>query len=139
MSDQEEGRVPGLEALRAPPRSGAQRARTRDAILRRAAPLLGSRRPASSWEVLADWARPGLAAAAAVAAVLIWLPMGRVGVPEATRPGLDEVLEPGGEAGIPEVLVSANEPNLDAVLAAALGRNRSAVPTLRDPSAGREP
>ena len=121
----EEPRVPQLEELRAPPRGEADRQRTRGRILDAAEPLLVRRALGpTSFDVLARWARPGLAAAAIATALLagaLW----RDRAPEpAAVAQIDAVLLAAPESGpVPAILVASNEPNADAAVAAALQRS----------------
>jgi anti-sigma-K factor RskA len=88
--------------------------------------LARRRRPASSWDVLARWARPGLVAAAVVLVFLAAALRLVVSGGEApTGPiALDEVLRYTGEdESVPTVLLTNREPDLDAVVAAALARD----------------
>jgi len=112
-----------LELLRAPARSDLERARARRAILALAAPILERRRhQATSWEVLAGWARPGLVAASIVLAVAIGT--FQLGGPRQPSPEpvlLEDVLVgEGGGAAVLAVLVGNQAPDADAVMAAAL-------------------
>lgn len=119
-----EPKIRELEELRAPQRSGAQRRGTRDRILTRAEPLLAQMRGAPVWKVLAGWARPGLAAASIVLALLIGaLWRGETRAPE-TVAGLyrmDDMLLAAHEQGpVPAILVEIDEPDAEATVAAAL-------------------
>ena len=111
-----------IEALRAPPRTETARRQARERILAAAEPLLALRQqPVSSWDVLAAWARPGLIAASVALAVAAGaLLSGRVGQQTVEPVALGEVLafSEGGE--IPALLVAINEPDAEAVAAAAL-------------------
>lgn len=112
-----------LELLRATGRSDLDRERARRAILSAATPLLARRRrPTSSWEVLAGWARPGLVAASIVLAIALGAVQLSGPRPRALDPVLlDDVLV--GEAGdgaVLAVLVGNQEPDADAVMAATL-------------------
>lgn len=115
--------IEGLDQLRASPRSQLDRQRARRRILTAASPLLAKRRPASSWDILAGWARPGLVAASIALAIAV----GAVQLTNsrASRPApvaLDDVLVgEGGGAAVLAVLVGTQEPDVDAVLAAELG------------------
>ena len=121
---QDDGRIPELETLRAPPRSDADRRRMREGILAGAELLLARRRRTdSSWEVLAAWARPGLLAASIALAILAGAIQPWRGRPEEVSPpvALEDVLRGAGELdGIPAMLVAMNEPDADAVMAAAI-------------------
>lgn len=119
----DEARIPELEELRAPQRTADQRLRLRERILAEAAPRLARRQRPATWDVLAGWARPGLAAAAvALALVLGALELGGDRGRTAAAPaGLDQVLAAGTENGrVPALLVAINEPDADAVVEAAL-------------------
>jgi hypothetical protein len=112
-----------LKLLRATERSDLERARARRAILAVAGPILARRRrPTSSWEVLANWARPGLVAASIVLAIALGAV--QLGGPRSRAPEpvlLDDVLV--GEAAdgaVLAVLVGNQEPDADAVMAATL-------------------
>ncbi len=78
--------------------------------------------PGRSWEVLTEWARPGLIAAGlvAVAVLAAWIGFGRptTGVSE----GLGDPLRPTVAAlPIPSAFAGSPEPDVEAVLAVALG------------------
>jgi hypothetical protein len=88
-------------------------ARVRAALA--AAPAPAARR--SSWDVLAAWARPGLAAAAVLVLALGWWLL-RAGAP--ADPNLEEVLVSAVAPGA-AVTVSAQPPSNDAVLGLVLG------------------
>lgn len=126
-----------LEALKAPRRSDEQRQRTRQRIMAAAQPLLDRRgRPASSWEVLAAWARPGLVAASV--ALLVLAAALRFG-PDRPLPepvALEDVLASGGQGQIPALLVAINEPDADAVMAAALLENGYGAQVPEQPGEG---
>jgi hypothetical protein len=115
--------VPELAPLKAPGRSDIERRRARHRILAAAQPLLARRRrAASSWEVLAAWARPGLVAASIALAVLaaaLRLGAGRASPAPQPIP-LDDVLATGANGSVPALLVAMREPDADAVVAAAL-------------------
>lgn len=116
-----------LSLLRPPPRSDVDRASARRAILTAAAPLLARRRaPASSWDVLAGWARPGLVAAGIILAIALGaLQLGPSRRSEPAPVLLDEVLVgENGSAAVLAVLVGNQEPDVDAVVAAALLERR---------------
>ena len=81
----------------------------------------GVPQPVSAWDVLAAWARPGLIAVSVSLAVAAGaLLSGRVGQQTVEPVALGEVLafSEGGE--IPALLVAINEPDAEAVAAAAL-------------------
>lgn len=127
--------IEGLEALKAPRRSDAQRRGAVERILASAAlPLARRRRPVSSFEVLAAWGRPGLVAASIALAILAGtLQPWRAWQQEPSQPVvLEEVIMGAGEAdGVPAMLVAFTEPDLDAVAAAALlerNGNGSVIP-----------
>lgn len=135
--EREEQRIVELELLRAPPRTEGARRAARERIRAVADPLLARRRrPATSWDVLAAWARPGLVAAS-VAALLILggLQVRRLSQPPAT-PTAAEVLAAGERGQLPTLLVARNEPDADALLAAALLSGNGTAPRL--PAAPRE-
>lgn len=115
--------VEGLHQLRASPRGELDRRRARRRILTAARPLLAKRRPASSWDILASWARPGLVAASialAIAVGAVQLTPSRESRPAPVA--LDDVLVgQGGGAAVLAVLVGTQEPDVEAVLAAELG------------------
>jgi hypothetical protein len=74
--------------------------------------------PDTSWDVLADWVRPGLAAAAALAlAVALWIGLG---VPaDAEAFSLADAVQ---STGVPETLLAgADGASTDAMLAAIVG------------------
>jgi len=116
--------IEGLEALKAPHRSAAQRRAANERILASAALTLARRRrPASSWEVLAAWGRPGLVAASIVLAILAAsLQPWRAWEQEVPEPVVVEDGVRGVEVpeGVPAMLVAFSEPDFDAVAAAAL-------------------
>jgi len=125
----EERPVHELEQLRASPRSQIERQRARRRILAAAAPLLARRRPATSWEVLAGWARPGLVAASVALAIslgAVRLTPSRQSEPMPVP--LDEVLVGDGGAVL-AVLVGNQEPDADALLAAELMEGRAQTST----------
>lgn len=125
----EEPGIPQLDQLRAPPRDEADRQRTRRHILDAAEPLLLRRALGpTSFDVLARWARPGLAAAAIATALLaaaLWRNRAPEPAPEPTAVAqIDAVLLAAPESGpVPAILVALNEPNADAAIAAALQRS----------------
>lgn len=74
--------------------------------------------PATSWDVLAEWVRPGLAAAAALAlAVALWIGLG---TPSYAEPvSLADAVQ---STGLPETLLAgADGASTDAMLAAVVG------------------
>lgn len=112
-----------LDLLRAPRRSDLDQARAHRAILDAAAPLLARRRrPTTPWDVLAAWARPSLVAASIVLAIAVGALQLRT--PRQLEPEpvlLDDVLvAESGAAAVLAVLVGNQEPDADAVMAAAL-------------------
>jgi len=111
-----------IEALRAPARTDAARRQACERILGAAEPLLAMRRqPVSSWDVLAAWARPGLIAASVALIVAAGaLLSGRVGEERLEPVALGEVLASSEGGEIPALLVAINEPDAEAVAAAAL-------------------
>ncbi len=128
--ERENPRIKELELLRAPQRTDQARRAARDRIRAAAAPLLARRRrPATSWDVLAAWARPGLVAAS-VAALLILggLQVRRLTQPRATTPTAAEVLAAGERGQLPTLLVARNEPDADALIAAALLNGNGTAP-----------
>ncbi len=135
--ERENPRIQELELLRAPQRTDQARRAARDRIRAAAAPLLARRRrPATSWDVLAAWARPGLVAAS-VAALLILggLQVRRLTQPRAT-PTASEVLAAGERGQLPTLLVARNEPDADALIAAALLNGNGTAP--QPPAAQRQ-
>ncbi len=125
----------GLEALKAPQRSDAQRRAARERILASAElPLARRRQPTSSWDLLAAWGRPGLVAASIALAILAGsLQPWRAWQEEVSQPVvLEEVVRGAGESeGVPAMLVAYSEPDFDAVAAAALlerNGNGSVIP-----------
>lgn len=119
----DESPIPELEALKAPLRSDIERRRARQRILASAEPMLARRgRTGSSWEVLAAWARPGLVAASIALAILAAaLKLGGGTASPGPEPvGLEDVLVTGTNGSVPAVLVAVREPDVDAVVAAAL-------------------
>ncbi len=134
----DEGRIVELEHLRAPQRSESERRAARDRIRAAAEPLLARRRrPATSWDVLAAWARPGLVAAS-VAALLILgaLQLRAPGQPSLGATTEADVVAAAERGQLPTLLVARNEPDADALLAAALLNGNGSVP--RRPAAPRE-
>lgn len=83
-------------------------------ILDRVRSLLHRRRYGPSpWQVLARWARPGVAAAAAVAALVAAAWLGSHG--PRPRPTLDEALRPANGERFAALVFAQSEPRLDAV------------------------
>jgi hypothetical protein len=117
--------IDGLEALKALRRSDEQRQGARARILAAAEPLLEQRGcSATSFEVLAEWARPGLVAASV--ALLVFAAALQFGPerPSELQPvTLEDVLASGDAGDVPPLLVAINEPDADAVMAAALLEN----------------
>jgi hypothetical protein len=114
--------IPALEALRAPRLSGPDRRRLRDGILLAAEPVLARRRsPATSWEVLARWARPGLVAASVALLLLAgaWQ-LRHHPEPTAQQVALSDALAVSENGPVPALLLASNEPDADAVVVAAL-------------------
>lgn len=98
----------------APPEGAVDWAALEARILERARAALEGRRlhGASPWEVLAGWARPGLAAAAAVL-VAVAAAMSLAAGP---RPTLEEALRPSnGETPAGAVVLASSEPSREAV------------------------
>ncbi len=130
VKERDDERVPELDLLRAPPRSEGARRVVRQRIRAAAQPLLARRRrPTTSWDVLATWARPGLVAAS-VAALLI---LGALQVRGPRQPGLsgpatEEVLAAAERGQLPTLLVARTAPDADALLAAALLNGNGADP-----------
>jgi hypothetical protein len=127
--------IVGLEALKAPQRSDAQRRAARERILASAElPLARRRQPTTSWEVLAAWGRPGLVAASIALAILAGsLQPWRAWQQEPSPPTeLEEVIRGAGESeGVPALLVAYSEPDFETVAAAALlerNGNGSVIP-----------
>jgi hypothetical protein len=86
-----------------------------DGFVRRVRAALGGV-PENSWEILARWVRPGLAAAAAIAlAVGLWLGSG---VERADVPTLADAIEP---AGAPSGLFAGAPPSAASLVAAVEG------------------
>jgi hypothetical protein len=126
----DEPRIVELEALRAPRRDDAQMRRAKTRILAAAETLLARRRcPDTSWDILARWARPGLVAAS-IAALLLLAAYQLGGGDRGTRQpvALDEVLATSESGSVPEMLLAINEPDADAVLAAALRERNGGSP-----------
>ena len=125
VQKQEDQPIAGLEALKAPRRSDTERQGTRTQILAAAETMLERRgRPATSFEVLAEWARPGLVAASV--ALLVFAAALQFGPdrPSELQPvTLEDVLASGEAGDVPPLLVAINEPDADAVMAAALLAN----------------
>lgn len=130
VKGRDEERIPELDLLRAPQRSESQRLVVRQRIRAAAEPLLARRRrPATSWDFLAAWARPGLVAAS-VAALLI---LGGLQLREPSQPSLsgaaeEEVLAAAERGQLPTLLVARNAPDADALLAAALLNGNGTAP-----------
>lgn len=119
--EREDQRIVELELLRAPPRTEGARRAARDRIHAAAAPLLARRRrPATSWDVLAAWARPGLVAASVAALLILGGLQARRLTQPRTPPTAAEVLAAGERGQLPTLLVARSEPDADALLAAAL-------------------
>ncbi len=109
-----------LGELRAPSRTAHERQAFHARILAQVGPLLARRRRPRTWDVLAGWARPGLAAVA-LALLLAALQFGPDRHRSTAPLGLDELLAAGSESTrVPAWLVGLNEPDADAVIAAAL-------------------
>jgi hypothetical protein len=120
--ERDDERIAELDLLRAPERSGRDRLAFRQRIRAAAKPLLARRRrPTTSWEFLAAWARPGLVAAS-VGALLI---LGALQLRGSGEPGPAgatdaEVLAAAERGQLPTLLVARNAPDANALLAAAL-------------------
>ena len=98
----------------APPEGAVDWAALEARILERARAVLDARRlyGASPWEVLAGWARPGLAAAA----VLLVAVAAAMSLAAGPHPTLEEALRPAdGEARAGAVLLASSEPSREAV------------------------
>lgn len=124
--------LPQLEGLKAPYRTEAGRRAARQRIVSAAEPILARRRgTATSWEVLAGWARPGLVAATIALLVLAGgLELASQRRPSSEPVALEEVLVPTTNGEGSALLLAAAEPDADALLAAALrARNGSGTPT----------
>ncbi len=111
-----------LGELRAPSRTAHERQAFHAQILAQVGPPLARRRRPRTWDVLARWARPGLAAAAVAFALLLAALQFGPDRHRSTAPlGLEERLAAGSESTrVPAWLVGLNEPDADAVIAAAL-------------------
>ncbi len=120
----EERPIAGLDSLRAPRRTEAERRRARERILAAVEPLLARREhPATSWEVLAGWARPGLVAASVALLILAGALQSRHAAEPPPEPvALHEVLASGEGGQVLALLVAINEPDAEAVAAAAFDR-----------------
>jgi hypothetical protein len=114
--------IPELEGLRAPRLSGRDRGRLHERILLVAEPILARRRsPATSWDVLAKWARPGLVAAGVALLVLAGAWQLRSDPePAAQQVALSDALAVSESGPVPALLLASNEPDADAVVVAAL-------------------
>ena len=125
--------IPEFESLKAPERSEEARLAARARILAAAEPALARRRaPSTSWEVLAAWARPGLVAASIALLVLAGtLQLAGPKQPSPAPVALEDVLASGESGQVPAMLLAINEPDADALVAAALlemNGNGSSVP-----------
>jgi hypothetical protein len=82
--------------------------------------------PGQWWAVLTAWARPGLVAAMlliAVAAFTLGVQIGRSSVqPMATTLVTDPLNPDSGQVAVPAIMAGSEAPNVDYVLAVALGR-----------------
>jgi hypothetical protein len=82
--------------------------------------------PGQWWTVLTAWARPGLVAAmllVAVAAFTLGVQIGRSSVqPVATTLATDPLNPDSGQVAVPALMAGSEAPNVDYVLAVALGR-----------------
>jgi hypothetical protein len=82
--------------------------------------------PGQWWTVLTAWARPGLVAAMlviAVAAFSLGVRIGRSSVqPMATTLVTDPLNPDSGQVAVPALMAGSEAPNVDYVLAVALGR-----------------
>jgi len=82
--------------------------------------------PGQWWAVLTGWARPGLVAAmllTAAAAFTLGVQIGRSSVqPMATTLVTDPLNPDSGQVAVPAIMAGSEAPNVDYVLAVALGR-----------------
>lgn len=82
--------------------------------------------PGQWWMVLTAWARPGLVAAMlliAVAAFSLGVQIGKSSVQPTTAAAATDPLNPdSGQIAVPAVMAGTEAPNVDYVLAVALGR-----------------
>jgi hypothetical protein len=82
--------------------------------------------PGQWWAVLTAWARPGLVAAMlliAAAAFTLGVQIGRSSVqPMATTLVTDPLNPDSGQVAVPAIMAGSEAPNVDYVLAVALGR-----------------
>jgi hypothetical protein len=95
-----------------------------EAFAARVLAAVGTGRPeAAWWEVLTSWARPGLVAAGLLAvAALAWV---AAGPRQGLRASLEDPLPAAGEgAAVPTYLVSAEAPDVNAVMAAFVEEER---------------
>jgi hypothetical protein len=123
--------LPELEGLKAPYRTEAVRRAARQRIVAAAEPLLARRQgTATSWEVLAAWARPGLVAATIALLVLAGgLELASQRRPSGEPVALEEVLVSTANGEGSALLLAAAEPDADALLGAALrARDGSGTP-----------
>lgn len=122
MAEHNSEKIKELNELRAPAWTADEQRVFHRQILAHVLPVLARRRRPATWDVLARWARPGLAAAAvALALLLAALQFGPDRQRPAVQMGLDELLGAGSESNrVPAWLVGLNEPDADAVIAAAL-------------------
>ena len=119
--------IPELDGLRAPKLSGPDRQRLLERILMAAEPIFARRSPpATSWEVLARWARPGLVAASVALLVLAgaWQ-LRHEPDPAAQQVALSDALAASESGPVPALLLASNEPDADAVVVAALLESRA--------------
>lgn len=101
------------------------RKRIERAVLSRAAPLLAARRREGTWDVTAGWADVLVPVAAAATAFFVALALSAGGGAPATAvdgpaPRIEELVEYEPDASPPAVLTRGSEPDMDAVLEAAI-------------------
>lgn len=122
MSEPRQSWPDWLEKLR--PDDVARR-RIQRAVMARARPLLAARRRERTWDVTAGWADVLVPVAAAAAAFFVALALNTGGpAPPATAerspPSIEELVGYEPDASPPAVLTRGTEPDMDAVLEAAM-------------------
>lgn len=122
MSESQKPWPPWLEQLR--PDDVARRRIHRE-VMSRARPLLAARRRAGTWDVTAGWADVLVPVAAAVAAFFVALALNTGGPTAPTTAhrapaSIEELVGYEVDASPPAILTRRTEPDMDAVLEAAI-------------------